>query len=301
MTTDIPQVPWTDEQWARLNQVVQEEASRARVAATFLPLVGPLPRGTDFVRRELISYPDVPAQQRPPLARIAIDDRNIWQLSTLQVKVSMRGAQIADPDMSSALALFRRAANVVARLEDAVVFRGLEDYPIFPEHFRPRGGVEGLQAIWEIRGGEGLRGLLDGANVQIPVGAPPPPRGRRLVQAVSIAIGRLEAAGHFGPFALALDNDLFALAQSPDPDSLVLPQDRIIPFLGGGSLLRASTLPHGRGVIVALGGSPVELVVARDMCLEFLQHTSEPNFLFRVHERLALRVKEPSAIVTLVW
>ena len=60
MTND-PQVPWTDEQWARVNQVIQEEASRARVAATFLPLIGPLPGDTDFVRRELISYPAMPA------------------------------------------------------------------------------------------------------------------------------------------------------------------------------------------------------------------------------------------------
>ena len=45
MTANNPQLPWTDEQWARVNQVIQEEASRARVAATFLPLVGPLPAG----------------------------------------------------------------------------------------------------------------------------------------------------------------------------------------------------------------------------------------------------------------
>jgi hypothetical protein len=43
MTEIDPQVPWTHEQWARVNQVVQEEASRARVAASFLPLFGPLP------------------------------------------------------------------------------------------------------------------------------------------------------------------------------------------------------------------------------------------------------------------
>ena len=49
-----PQVPWTDEQWARVNQVIQEEASRARVAASFLPLSGPLPPDTDFVRAEII-------------------------------------------------------------------------------------------------------------------------------------------------------------------------------------------------------------------------------------------------------
>ena len=45
-----PQVPWTDEQWARVNQVIQEEAKRARVAATFLPLYGPLDADADFVR-----------------------------------------------------------------------------------------------------------------------------------------------------------------------------------------------------------------------------------------------------------
>ena len=38
-----PQVPWTEEQWARVNQAIQEEAQRARVAAKFLPLYGPLP------------------------------------------------------------------------------------------------------------------------------------------------------------------------------------------------------------------------------------------------------------------
>ena len=114
MTTYNPQVPWTDEQWARVNKVVQEEASRARMAATFLPLLGPLPGDTDFVRKELIS----------PNA-ITIQDRDVIQLATLQVKVTVRGAQMADPEMTSVLALFRRAANVLARLEDAVVFRGL--------------------------------------------------------------------------------------------------------------------------------------------------------------------------------
>ena len=57
MAQTDPQVPWTDEQWARVQQVVQEEVSRARLAATFLPLVGPLVGGTDFVRSELIKYP----------------------------------------------------------------------------------------------------------------------------------------------------------------------------------------------------------------------------------------------------
>ena len=79
---------------------------------------------------------------------------------------------------------------------------------------------------------------------------------------------------------------------------MVLPQDRIIPFLGGGSFLRSTTLPGNRGVVVALGGTPVELVFASDLHLQFLQRAADGEFLFRLSEKMALRVKEP-AIITL--
>ena len=60
-----------------------------------------------------------------PVQPLTIQDRDTIQLATLQVIVQVRGAQMADPELASVLALFRRAANVIARLEDAVVFRGL--------------------------------------------------------------------------------------------------------------------------------------------------------------------------------
>jgi uncharacterized linocin/CFP29 family protein len=292
MTTNNPQVPWTEEQWTRVNQVVQEEAGRARVAATFLPLIGPLSGDTDFVRRERITYP----------ARIAIDDRRIWQLATLQVRVRARGAQMADPDMTSVLAMFRRAANVLARLEDAVVFRGLVPGP----PVTPAGGAP-APMIWEITGGEAMYGLWRipwqvplSQRVRMQLAAP---ADTELVIGIAAAIGRLEATGHFGPFAVVLDQRLFLVAQTPAP-TLVLPQDRITPFLGGGPLLRSSTLDargvgEGNGVVVALGGAPVELVIATDVCVQFLQVTAEPEFLFRVCEKMVLRIKEPEAIMQL--
>ena len=101
---------------------------------------------------------------------------------------------------------------------------------------------------------------------------------------------------------MTLGQGLFLVAQTPDVGSLVMPQDRIIPFLGGGPLLRSSTLDEfggNSGVVVALGGSPVELVVAKDVSLQFLQVTEEPAFIFRIYEKIALRIREPSAIVLL--
>jgi uncharacterized linocin/CFP29 family protein len=282
------QVPWTDEQWARVNQVIQQEASRARVAATFLPLFGPLPANTDFVRKESI---DTRQQQ------IKIEDTDTIKVPTLQVRVYLRGAQMADPEMKSALALFRRAANVLARLEDDIVFNGLSGPGM------PRRGLAGLQGIYGIQGGQDTRGLLE----HVPEDPQKPqtkvevlPDDSSLVARVSESIGKLEGSGHFGPFAVVLGQKLFLTAQTPNPGSLVLPQDRIIPFLGGGSLLRSSTLPEDHGVVVALGGEPVELIVATDMSLSFLQVTPDPIFVFRVFEKVVLRIKEPNAIVALV-
>ena len=39
-----PQVPWTDEQWARVNQVIQEEAKRARATCVSRAMTWPIRR-----------------------------------------------------------------------------------------------------------------------------------------------------------------------------------------------------------------------------------------------------------------
>jgi len=280
-------VPWTEEQWVRVRQVIQEEANRARVGATFLPLYGPLPPDTDFVPADGISYPTNPGA--PPAERMMIQDTTTVQVPTLQVKVSVRGAQMSDPELTSVLQLFRRAANVLARLEDAVIFRG-QDGPD-----KAAGGVKALPEIWQILGGQKSSGLL-------PSGTKDPGEeldGTQLVEIISASIGLLEAKGHFGPFATVLGQDYFTAVQTPNPPSLVLPQDRIIPFLEGGPLLRTSTLPDKSGVVVALGGAPIDLVVATDVSLNFLQVTTDPMFVFRVFEKIVLRIKEPDAIVAL--
>jgi uncharacterized linocin/CFP29 family protein len=289
MTSNSPQVPWTDEQWALVTQTVQKEASRARVAATFLPLFGPLPPDTDFVRKEALNYNQI----APTKQRMVVDDKSTVPLATLDVKVWLRGAQMADPNLTSALQMFRRAANVLARLEDAVVFQGQAGVDKGPPA-DPNTGVsatDGLPNIWEISGGLKCNGLLQAAAVQTnPLEGDPD-----LVIQVTEAIGSLERKGHLGPFAVVLGEALFADAQKPSP-SLVLPSDRIIPFLGGGPLLRSSTLPKTLGVVVALGGSPIDLVVATDLSVSFLQVTTDPYFVFRVYEKIVLRIKEEGAI-----
>ena len=281
MSENNPQVPWTEAQWARVRSVIQDEAARARVGATFLPLVGPLPPSTDYVPLDTIDY------GTPGTPRLSIDDKKTVQLATLQVRVFLRGAQVADPDLASALQLFRRAANVLARLEDEVVFNGLSAAGQPPPP---------ALAVAQIVGGERTDGLVNGEPFRFPRPASTADMGGALVAAVSASIGELEAAGHFGPFAVVLGHDFFTAVQTPSPGSLVLPQDRIIPFLAGGPLLRSSTLAVDVGVVLALGAAPVELVVATDVALNFLQVTDEPQFVFRVYEKILLRIKEAKAV-----
>jgi uncharacterized linocin/CFP29 family protein len=281
MADNNQQVPWTDEQWARVRKVIQEEAARARVAAGFLPLVGPLPGNTDYVTADTISYGEAGS------AKLQIEDKTTVQLPTLQVRVFLRGAQMADPDMDSALQLFRRAANILARLEDTIVFGGLAGASQLPLRASP---------VAQVLGGQLTNGLLQANPPEEVYPAGPKTKENRLVSAVSACIGQLEADGHFGPFAVAFGHGFFTEVQTPEPGSLVLPQDRIIPFLGGGPLVRTSTLPAESGVVVALGADPVELVVATDVSLNFLQVTDEPQFVFRVYEKILLRIKEAKAV-----
>ena len=299
MASNDPQVPWSDEQWARVTQTVQKEAARSRVAASFLPLVGPLPPDTDFIKKGELKYGPTAAPPNPPSdwQTMEVDDKNTIILTTLQVRVQLRGAQVADPGMTSALEMFRRGANVLARLEDAIIFRG----QIGPNQGPPSGAILNLPAIWKVTSGSKHDGLLDlaqAASAGLAKRAPLPTPGHQIVQDVTSAIGELEGRGYFGPFTVVLGQELFGDAQDPST-SLVLPSDRIIPFLGGGQILRSSTLPEKQGFIVALGAAPFELVIATDVSVGFLQITTEPAFIFRVYEKIALRVKEPGAIALL--
>ena len=159
-----------------------------------------------------------------------------------------------------------------------------------------------MPRIWQITGAVEARGICPAERSISVDPTADEGRGQRLVSAISEAIGQLEQQGQFGPFAAVLGQQLFLIAQTPDSQSLVLPQDRIIPFLGGGPLLRSSTLDEPErftGVIVALGGAPLELVIASDINLQFLQVSPDPAFLFRVSEKIALRIREREAIIQL--
>src|SRR4030095_8077791 len=154
MADSNPQVPWNESQWNRIAQVVRDEARGARVAGNILPLVGPLEADASYVSEEDLIKPNAGSGDEK-VAGFSVDDTKTRKLSTLQVKVFLRSAQVADPELSSALTAFRRAANVLARLEDDIVFNGQ------PGADQARQSASGLG---EVRGGQITDGLAKGAN-----------------------------------------------------------------------------------------------------------------------------------------
>jgi uncharacterized linocin/CFP29 family protein len=263
----------TDQQWQQIQQTVHDEAHKARVAARFLPLYGPLPLDAETV----------PAQELKPEDhdghwRLHIDESATLRITTIAVNVYLNSQQIAQPDLMSALTLFRRAANIIARVEDSMIFQGAEGKSMVNP------------PVYKVTGGTPERGLL------VPPVGPPIKNGQELVTAVARGIAMLEDQGYLAPYALALGDDLFVTAETPDKDSLVLPSDRIRPLIEG-PLVRTGTLPSQAGVLVSLPSLLVEIVVATDIGVRFLQVTPEPKYVFRVSERFVLRIKDPGAIL----
>lgn len=284
---DGSRLPWTDEQWAMAQRIVQESARKARVASSFLPLVGPLPNGQASISAlGMASKSTKPPHPFEAAQRFEVDDEKALRFTRTACNVYLKAQQADDPALGAARQMLSRAADIIGRLEDAVVFNGQ------PGEDDPPARTGGIPKVYTVRGGQKHDGLLGGAGqeaVDLARG------GKDLVRAVIAGVQRLERRGHYGPFACVLGSELYKAANTPSRGSLVLPSDRITPFLEGGPLRRSSVVPRKKGVIVALAGSPVDLVVASDVHVSYVQLTLEPRFVLRVSERFVLRIKQTNA------
>lgn len=286
---------WSDAQWNAVRRTVHDEALRARVAASFLPLFGPLPADTQAVplnELELLGGEDGTAK------RLAVNDYDTRRLSTVSVNVHLKSSQAADPELASALILFRRAASIVARVEDAIVFNGQLGAGKGPK--TPAGAPDALPPVFSVGGGGDYPGLVE-AGGTCPVAGRAGDAGGQgpaVFEAVVEAIQKLEGQGYPGPFACVMGNALFQAITTPMPQSMVLPRDSILPFLEG-PLLRSGAMAPNRAVVVALSGAPVEIVVPSDIAVKYLQTSAEGEHVFRVQQKFLLRIKDRRALATI--
>lgn len=291
---------WTADQWGLVNGAVASEVNKVSVAGAFLPCYGPLKNTAEVVRKQNI-YEGRRGEERDggalSVEPLMVDDVETHRLWTASIYVHLKQQQIAQEQLEDAMLVFRRAANLLARAEDAIVFNGL------PHADPSRGELDLIHvpSLCRITGGEHAPGLVAAGRPAASKDSAPenvkPPYGTNLVAAVAAAISELETYGHLGPFACVMGMKAFVAAQTPNDGSLVLPSDRIEPLLGM-KILRSGTLEPGQIVVVSLAGDPIDLVVATSPTVQFLYLTDEARYVFRVYERFVLRVKERHAVAS---
>jgi uncharacterized linocin/CFP29 family protein len=302
-------LPWTEEQWAMLNRLVQDTARNTRVAGSFLPLEGPLPPDQAFVPAMVLQYrPNaqilypVGGDDRRLLAvqgraaqRVEIDGAAVLSLVRTFCSIDITTAQAQDPELAAVKQLVIRAADVLGRLEDEIIFNGMT-HEWEPSGVRGRlfGGTQALEtspAIYVVSApvpGADYQGMLTSGGAPRRIG--PVLNDETLINAIVEAIEAIEVRGYSGPFACVLGTRLFLSAVTP-AIGLILPSDRIIPLLKGGPLLRSTSVGANVGLLVGLGGAPIDLVIGSDLELKYLGR-NENVFLLSVSERFRLRIKD---------
>jgi uncharacterized linocin/CFP29 family protein len=209
---------------------------------------------------------------------LAIDQREVLALLEETQPFLLSKEQYHDEDkIGTAATLASRAANRLAQAMDTAIFVG---------------GTN--------------PNLLDTAMAtrQIPVDllddAVPEVYGENTFKAVAKAYAALQEKNHYGPYALVLFTDQFADAHAPLRTTLIMPADRIRPLMTAG-LYGTGTLPKKRGVMVSLGGNTVDVAVGVHGATAFIQIDEDESYRFRVYERFTVRIKDPDALVALVF
>lgn len=267
-------VGWTPDIWSGLNKAIHDEVQRTAVATTFIPIVTGASTATT-APADVIN-----------LASMTVDPSAVVPIVELSIGFALTQQQV-DDEAQHAVAnmLATRGANFVAQVEDLLIFQG--------------GGADRNRPLnlVQVRGAAG-EGLLAAASSTVDVASAGVSGvyGEHTFDAVVDAITSLRSRGQAGPYALALASAVYADTFVPVRGTLIMAADQIRPLVTAG-FVDAPALPGDRGLLISLGGGTIDLVMAVEPTLTFVQVDDQGMSQFRIYERWALRIKDPDSIV----
>jgi uncharacterized linocin/CFP29 family protein len=276
-TTTGDALGWSSATWDALIQAVHQETRRTKIAQKILPLHGPLPDAMN-----------VPSDITVGANDLRITEGASTILTEVSVQFAMTKTQVQqEQEMSTALTLATRAANLIATGEDHIIFQGsIQNLP------------QDLRNLIRARNDNNVNGLVGVGNqaeqVQ-PIQNNPLRYGENTFRAVADGISYLQGQGHYGPYALILHTDMYADTHAPLQGTLIMPADRIRPLVEKG-FYGTGALPERRGVLLSLGGNTMDLTVGIDATPEFMFVDNDGMYRFRAFERFALRLKNNRAV-----
>jgi len=319
-------IPWSKDVWDRIDQAVMTEIKRTRICARFLPVRMVPPKTT--------SVPTDSYQASVAGAGVGsilnVDEGATLRLNEYYVEFEMTPQQVDQEEgdfkqlgHSTAVTLATKAANVLALAEDLIIFQGQNAItgatPFTSNLVQGLGGNKPSDTgllnfpVGDSAPGAGPLTVAPAPAISvIEVDPLAPPvggviYGSNTFEKVAAAYSQLQATGQYGPYALVLETVPYADAFAPLPATLTLTADRIKPLMTAG-FFGSGTLPPNPppapaapyyGVMVSLGGNTMDLVAGIEPITAFQQEDTTGNYRFRVLQRFALRVKDPTAIVIL--
>jgi uncharacterized linocin/CFP29 family protein len=276
---------WSESIWKDIDSAVHDESDRAKVTPKVVPLYGPLanPWQRTVPSDTITKKPDtitVDEGAETPLVEVA----QTFELSPAQVEAE-------GPQLSTAVTLATRAANLLARGVDVLILQG--DASKLPKDVKIVQGKAPDPALVAAatRSKEVFPVSLD-PNTSEPI------YGEGTFAAVAAGYSELEGDGYVGPFALLLPPKIYADTFRPLKDTLQTPADRIMPLVPHG-FRGTSSLPDAEGLLMSVGGNMLDLVIGIDAITAFVQETGQGQYLFRVLQRFALRIKDAAALFRL--
>jgi uncharacterized linocin/CFP29 family protein len=272
------QLSWSDPVWKTLDDAVHDEFQRTAVGLKFIPFRG-----------QADDSATAPADAIDP-GTMTIDEASVAALVELGVDFGLSRQQLAREEQDGAgVTLATRAANRLAQAEDLVIFLGdaAFKHPMLA-NVRHRGGAAG----------PGLLASAGHAVSVAPVDATSGRYGENAFRSAAQAYSWLQQQGHTGPYAIALQSDLYADSLNPVAEMPSLPADQLRQLASLGLFGTGALLPK-TGVVVSLGGNSVDLVVGVEPTTEVLTQDAQGFQRLSVFERFVLRVKDKTAIVRL--
>jgi uncharacterized linocin/CFP29 family protein len=278
---------WTPDTWSNIDKAVTAAAGQVRVVQKVFPTTS-MPNAQS-VPADIFNPNTMTIQEgaTTPLVELSI---------TFPLTQSQVDKEATDHTGQKLAAL---AVKTLALFEDAMFFQGQAAVPPLPIVRFLNGGAAGPGLVSEAA--NQLNPAVDRKGKNYPA---------TIFQAVVDGIAQLAAAGQPGPYALFLENNVYADSYRPEPNSLVTPADRIKPLVTGGFYPTGALLfpplpaaggapptpPRRFGLLASLGGEPVSLYVAVDAVTAFTQTDANGVLQFRVYERVQHVTKDATAL-----
>jgi uncharacterized linocin/CFP29 family protein len=272
---DRDSVPLTREQWRRLDEVVVGTARRSLVGRRFIPIYGPLGAGVQTVplhefEGTYIGEVDASGEIECGLVRPSRVRHIALPILHKDFLLLWRNLAAGEAGVPLDPAPAASAAASTARKEDDLIFNGDEG--------------EGLEGILTVPG-RNVLSLSDWRQVG------------NAFNDVSMALERLASEGFYGPYALVVPPALYAHMHGVHERTGVL-EIRNVEELTTAGVFRSPVIPEDKAVVVSVGSQNMDLALAQDLVVAALG-PEKMNYVMRVFEILALRIKRPGAIATL--